>query len=102
MSRERRGHERFPIGLEATLETADGRELNLRLGDVSAGGAYLEKTDPATPLPPAGSPVRFTIRYRSERGVEIESECARVVRVTDDGIGIEFQRDVPATLAAAG
>ncbi len=96
MSHERRVRERFPIGIEATLETVDGRELNLRLGDVSAGGAYLEKTDPATPLPPAGSTVRFTIRYQSEHGVEVESEHARVVRVTDGGIAIEFQRDAPA------
>lgn len=100
MKRERRAWERHSIPIMATLDTFDGRSLTLRMSNVSFGGAFLKKTDPATPLPSIGTEVRVTIRSQSECGVEAETMAARVVRTRPDGIGVAFLRDGTGQMVA--
>jgi hypothetical protein len=96
MKYERRANARHRIAIDAVLDTPDGRRMTLRLRDVSVGGAFLEKTDPATPLPRIGSAVQMTIRYQSEHGTEVEKVRARIVRVNPAGLAIRFLPN-PAT-----
>ncbi len=101
MKREHRAHERHSISIEAMLGTPDGQNLALRLRDISFKGAFLEKIDPATLLPPLGAEVRVTMRYQSERGAEVETVAARVVRVLPNGLAVQFLGETVAQSGAA-
>jgi hypothetical protein len=101
MKRERRAHERHSIRIEATLDTPDRRGQVVRLRDVSFSGALVMKTDPSMPFPSIGTEVQITIRYQSERGAEVETVAARVVRVCPDGLAVEFLREPAAQSGAA-
>lgn len=96
MKREHRTHERHSISIEAMLGTPDGQSLTLRLHNISFNGAFLKKIDAATPLPPLGAEVQVTIRYQSERGAEVETVAARVVRVLPDGLAVQFLGEAAA------
>lgn len=78
---EDRRHERIPPRHNrSTLRLPDGAEYVARLIDVSMSGAALK----ADISPPVGS------------GVIIGQTAARVVRVFEGGIAVEFSRMIPA------
>lgn len=78
---EDRRHERIaPIHKRSTLKMADGREHMVRLVDISLSGAAME-VDASAPL---GSPVT------------LGATPARIVRIFEGGLAVEFIRQFPA------
>lgn len=82
---QRRNFSRAPIPLPVRVRTADGAaEWSSVTRDVSAGGVCVARAGGAR----RGSPLQLTIDVA---GHEVQAE-ARVVRITDSDLGVEFQR----------
>jgi hypothetical protein len=88
---EHRWGQRFLLDLPASLADGNGWTAPARLRDISASGAFLEC------LPPAASVTRVLIRFKACQVSSILT--ADIVRVTSEGIGIEWGEFAPAAVA---
>ena len=88
---EHRWGQRFLLDLPASVADGNGWTAPARVRDISASGAFLECSPPA-------SVTRVLIRFK---GREVSSILTGdIVRVTADGIGIEWGEFAPAAVAA--
>ena len=87
MSIEQRKHPRLavPMQVELTYENGDIAVLTTR--DISDGGVFLEKLDGN--LPALDSHVKLKVKA-TLAGEEPQTLDATVVRVSHDGVGIQF------------
>jgi hypothetical protein len=90
---DRRAHIRYPVSVNVTLHTAEGKDIQVASRDFSAGGVFLKYSP--TPEHPLAlhDKVRVTVHY--EDTGESESVYADVVRVEEAGIGLRFDRSKP-------
>lgn len=89
---EHRWGQRFLLDLPASVADGNGWTAPARVRDISASGAFLEC------LPPVASVTRVLIRFK---GREVSSILTGdVVRVTAEGVGIEWGEFAPAAIAA--
>jgi hypothetical protein len=89
---EHRWGQRFLLDLPASVADGNGWTAPARLRDISASGAFLECS------PPVASVMRVLIRFK---GCEVSSILTGdIVRVTSEGIGIEWGEFAPAAVAA--
>jgi len=86
IGKERRRHERKEVERKAVV-TLDGHETTVLTGDLSTGGAFLKRG--SEPLPREGAEIYVDIQTDIP-GEDAMVARARVVRVTEDGIGIVF------------
>ncbi len=86
--RERRRHERFQINMPGTIWYG-GRPMVGVFVDISAGGALAT----ASRVIPAGVEVVVEVS-------RLGRHLAKVVRTTDDGMGVKFTAGTPVDLSA--
>ena len=86
---DKRNETRIGIKLDVELRS-EGKETSLQTRDLSNGGVYLEKGE--TQLPLEGSIVELRIKQSFGEG-EAPVVTARVVRVDEDGIALQFISD---------
>jgi hypothetical protein len=93
MSREQRRHPRFNIQMEVELITPELGALTLQSGNLSNSGLFL-CADQSMPLQ-VGSEVCVRLKQALGDG-EPPLVKARVVRIEEQGIGIQFsEEEVP-------
>lgn len=93
MSREQRRHPRFNIQMEVELIAPELGALTLQSGNLSNSGLFL-CADPSMPLQ-VGSEVCVRLKQSLGDG-EPPLVKARVVRIEEQGIGIQFsEEDAP-------
>lgn len=64
--------------------------LTFRARDFSKSGAFLERTDPSTPLPAVGTKVHLTIKWPlTPDGSPVEVD-ADILRQEDNGVAARF------------
>jgi len=89
---EHRWGQRFLLDLPASVADGNGWTAPARVRDISASGAFLECS------PPVASVMRVLIRFK---GCEVSSILtADIVRVTSEGIAVEWGEFAPAAVAA--
>jgi hypothetical protein len=89
---EHRWGQRFLLDLPASVADGNGWRAPARVRDISASGAFLECS------PPVVSVTRVLIRFK---GCEVGSILTgNIVRLTSEGIGIEWGEFAPAAVAA--
>jgi hypothetical protein len=87
MNEDRRKHERQLVRLQAEITEPRIGKVTVFTQDISEGGAFVVL--PAERCPPVGSAVN--IRLPGERwGCETATFTARVVRVSPNGMGLQF------------
>jgi hypothetical protein len=86
LGRERRRHERVEVSRTAVV-SVDGHETTVETRDLSNGGAFLKRGSAA--LPTEGTELYVDI-HPDDPNEEPMIARARVVRVTEEGIGIVF------------
>lgn len=91
---ERRWTERTPINVAVDLAYAGMQAGEYRTRDIGLGGVFVELPK-ATEIA-AETPVELIFKLGSGEGVTKHRINARVVRVTDEGIGMMF-RDFDAS-----
>jgi hypothetical protein len=84
---DRRRHERRVIRLEAELIEPEVGRVSVFTNDLSAGGAFVMV--PRHRRPPIGASVKIRLPSTPWHPGEVIF-TARVVRVTDEGIGLQF------------
>lgn len=84
---ERRRHERKVIRLEAELVEPGVGRVSVYTNDLSEGGAFV--LVPRHRRPPVGASVKIRLAGTPWHEGEVIF-TARVVRVTDEGIGLQF------------
>jgi PilZ domain len=85
--KERRQYERKDLSMEVVVILPDGESMTLRTGNTSDGGALIMGDGRA--LPDVGTEIGITVR-NPIAGKKAPVHKARVVRKTDEGIGIEL------------
>jgi hypothetical protein len=83
----RRRHERRVIRLEAELIQPEVGRVSVYTNDLSEGGAFI--IVPRHQRPPVGASVKIRLPSTPWHEGEVIL-TARVVRVTDEGIGLQF------------
>jgi hypothetical protein len=84
---DNRKFERFTLSVEVELTYSGTGKMILNTKDVSTGGVFLHME--GKPIPPLGS--ELLIKLTGPVGGEEPSTVrVKVVRVTDEGIGLEF------------
>lgn len=87
---DKRQHERYPFEVEVEVIVPKlfwGQRRVMRTRDMSHGGLFIESD--GRPLPPLGAELRVRVLQGGE-GQEMPVVRARVVRVTPDGMAVEF------------
>ena len=84
---DRRRHERKVIRLEAELVEPEVGRVSVYTNDLSEGGAFV--LVPRNRRPPVGASVKIRLPGTPWHAGEVIF-TARVVRVTDEGIGLQF------------
>ena len=90
MSDERREYERFPLQVKVTLDLGDSEKTSLQTRDLSVGGVLLDCPTALARAIKKGQRVYMSIT--SEDGLEAETMPADVVRTTENGIALRFDR----------
>jgi hypothetical protein len=84
---ENRQFERFTLSVEVEMTYSGSGKMLLNTRDVSTGGVFLHMQGPC--VPPLGSELMLKLTGLVA-GEEPSTVRVRVVRVTSDGIGLEF------------
>lgn len=87
---DRRLDPRENTRLEAVVRDAQHGTLVFTAGRFSRTGAFLTPRDPATPLPAVGATIRLTFHWPLQTEIPPVEVDAKVVRQTDDGVGVQF------------
>lgn len=88
MSEDQRQHPRMEMAFSVELRHEGDPPQLLFTRDLSHGGAFIVKG--TAPLPPVGAIVTVKAQKPEDDGVDTPVIKARVVRRTDDGIGVQF------------
>jgi hypothetical protein len=88
---ERRGDPRYPARVEVTVEDAQHGKLSFTASGMSRTGAFLRRRDSGTPLPLIGNVVKLSFNWPIETHIPPLKVEAKVVRQTNDGIGVLFE-----------
>ncbi|MHB8257854.1 MAG: PilZ domain-containing protein [Acidiferrobacterales bacterium] len=84
---ENRRHERYAMSLEVEVFYAETGKLTLNTKDISDGGVFLYM--PGQARPSVGTIMNLKLRGLLG-GEEPPTVKVKVVRVTDDGVGLQF------------
>ena len=84
---DRRKHPRILVSLKAEILAPVIGNVTVHTHDLSAGGAFVLM--PPDKCPPVGSAVTIRV-YGALPGEEASVFSARVARITDQGVGLEF------------
>lgn len=87
---DRRLDPRESTRLDAVIEDAQHGLLVFTASGFSRTGAFLQRRDPATPLPLVGATIRLMFRWPLETQIPPVQVDARVIRQTEDGVGVQF------------
>jgi hypothetical protein len=87
---ERRSERRYATRLEAVVDDPELGKLIFTASGFSSAGAFLKRHDRSTPLPMIGSVVKLTFNWPIETNIPPVRVEAKVVRQTDDGVGVQF------------
>ena len=83
---EKRAHQRTEVDMYVELKHDEGT-IRVRTYDLSHGGVFLQKGDYT--FPPAGTEVTLRVVAGGDHEAA-QPVRAKVVRVTDEGIGLQF------------
>ncbi|MHB8346806.1 MAG: PilZ domain-containing protein [Acidiferrobacterales bacterium] len=84
---ENRRYERYAMSLEVEVSYPEADKLTLSTKDISDGGVFLYM--PNQPRPPVGTIMHLKLRGLLG-GEEPPVVQVKVVRVTSDGVGLQF------------
>lgn len=92
--RDQRQHERYPIEVEVEVTIpkwlrAERRRMQTR--DMSHGGLFIAHD--GRPMPPVGAELRVQVIREGGDGEPMPVVRARVVRLTPEGMAVEFLPD---------
>lgn len=90
MSKERREHERFPLKVNVTLDLGDSEKTRLLTRDLSVGGVFLECSGALAQVLEPGQ--RVYVSIETDDGGEVQILPADVVRITANGVALQFDR----------
>jgi len=88
---DRRSDPRMSTRLEATINDGRNGTLAFTASGFSRTGAFLLRRDKATALPAVGSVVQLAIHWPLETKLKPVRVEAKVIRQTEDGIGVQFE-----------
>jgi len=88
---DRRLDQRLTTRLEAIVEDSVLGTLVFVTSGFSRSGAFLRRRDENTSLPEIGSAIRITFRWPLETHMPPVQVEAKVVRQTEDGVGVRFE-----------
>ena len=88
MINNQRGSPRLPIRLDVEFEHQDTGVLSLLTKDISDTGIFV-LIEPSQ-HPPVGTTAKVKLKNNFEDGEEPPTLIMRVVRATDDGLGLAF------------
>ncbi len=89
-SSEKRTDYRDRVQIIVDIVRSDGSAFEMRARDLSRSGTFLEQLNAGDPVPELGEKVQLTIRWPIETAAPSIKVTAEVMRVTDDGIGVQF------------
>ena len=87
---DRRRGPRYPIVVTVRVLQGDGGFVFMRSRDFGPSGAFLERLDPATPLPAIGDQIELRVPMGDVKRPSIASGRAVVVRVEENGVAVQF------------
>jgi len=85
-----REHERMPISVVAEVSNDANGTTRFQVIDLSKTGAFLIKEDSSSDSPEVGSRVRLKLTWPMDTDTPPLEVEADVMRVTDEGIGVQF------------
>jgi len=85
-----REHERMPINVIAEVSSESGDLGKYQVSDLSKTGAYLMRGETAGDAPAVGARVKLKLVWPMDPETPPLQVDAEVMRVTDDGIGVQF------------
>jgi len=85
-----REHERMPINVIAEVSSESGDLGKYQVSDLSKTGAYLMRGEAAGDAPVVGARVKLKLVWPMDPETPPLQVDAEVMRVTDDGIGVQF------------
>ena len=88
---DRRTDPRLMTRLEAIIEDAEHGSLVFLASGFSRTGAFLQRRDRSAPLPTIGSTVHIVFHWPLETQMAPVRVEARVVRQTEEGVGVQFE-----------
>lgn len=88
---DRRLDPRLATRLEAVVDDPRHGALTFVASGFSRSGAFLQRRDASVPLPAVGSLIQIVFRWPLETQIPPVRVEARVVRQTEDGVGVHFQ-----------
>lgn len=88
---DRRVDPRLATRLEAIVDDVRYGALTFTASGFSRSGAFLQRRDNGTPLPMIGSLIQIVFRWPLETHIPPVRVEAKVVRQTDNGIGVHFE-----------
>ena len=89
-SSEKRTDYRDGVQIMVDVVRADGSSTVMRARDLSRSGTFLEKLDAGDPAPELDEKLQLTIRWPIETAAPAVKIIAEVMRVADDGVGVQF------------
>ncbi|HKQ29961.1 MAG TPA: PilZ domain-containing protein [Burkholderiales bacterium] len=88
---DRRAEPRYPARLEAIVDDTQHGRLVFTASGFSRTGAFLRRRDSGTPLPRIGGTIKLSFNWPIETHIPPVLVEAKVVRHTNDGIGVQFE-----------
>ena len=85
-----REHERMPINVVAEVSSDSGGITKFQVTDLSKTGAFLIKEDGGSDSPEVGARIRLKLVWPMDTDTPPLEVEADVMRVTDEGIGVQF------------
>ena len=86
-----REHERLTINVVAEVSSDTYRGSKFQVADLSKTGAYLVKNDDSGEFPEVGMRVNLKLVWPMDTGTPPLEVEADVMRVADDGMGVQFK-----------
>ncbi len=99
-NQDRRRYPRHPIELQASLQFSEVLSLPCVIRNFCQGGVFCQLQHSLSPAPPRGTPLKLVFSL-SEQGQEVHTLEARIVRATDNGVGIAFLEELSESLFEA-
>src|SRR5437899_12732356 len=87
---ERRTDARHSARIDAVLDDPSHASLGFTASGFSRTGAFLKRRDNTTPLPAVGTAIHLVFRWPMETKIPPVHVEAKVIRQTEDGVGVQF------------
>lgn len=88
---ERREDERLATRIDAVIDDVRYLSLVFTASGFSRTGAFLQRREGTGALPAVGSTIRLIFRWPLETNMPPVRVDAKVMRQTDDGVGVQFE-----------